>query len=279
MSAVQRVGISMVLFRPTENNLRHLQSLTATLDPDRYRIAVFVNSEVSVLPACITRFDADGRNIGLGAHNVTVAHLISQGCTALVTLDQDTPITAAHIEQLVGHLLTLPPKSVVGPRLIPTSTKCRHVRERSGSALIAKRTLSTSGMTLYASRWVALGGYRADLFIGELDKELCLRNIEDGGRNFEVQTVNVPHEVGQGRVGWGPVSIVKHHPNRYYYYVRNKTKLLREGTYHAHEFAQLVAYIVGILLTLPANASRKAVMHMVAKGIGDGLSKRGGPLC
>ena len=280
------IGISIVLFNPKEENLERLINLVSTLDQGKYSISFFSNDKKNYTFSNSNFFSGGGINLGLGVHNINVDYLINAGCDVILTLDQDTILTENTITTMHSILLKMPDNYIVGPCMIGVNGELLSnqyyenflLNDPSEIDLVEVPFLITSGMMLKSKRWIELGGYYSELFIGDLDVEFCTRNRKSGGKNIKINTIKVQHNVGKGRIGYFFLNIVKHEPTRYYYYIRNKIKLILEKRYSLNEIIPTFLYLIAIFLTLPKNSNRFAVLRFSLKGVVHGWRKLGGEL-
>jgi rhamnosyltransferase len=280
------IGISVVLYNPNSENLKRWSSLVLTLDDSKYSISFFANDQKNYTFSNSKIFSGGGKNLGLGVHNINVDYLIGVGCNAILTLDQDTILTENTISMMYSTLLKMPENYIVGPCMIGLNGEVLsnqyyenfYIKNPTENDLIEVPFLITSGMMVKSKRWIELGGYYSELFIGDLDVEFCIRNRKRGGKNIKINAIQVQHDVGKGRIGYFFLNIVKHEPTRYYYYLRNKLKLIREKRYSLNEIIPTFLYLLAIFLTLPKNSNRSAVLRYSLKGVVDGWRKLGGEL-
>lgn len=280
------IGISIVLYKTSKDALNQLSTFIKSLDQNLFRCVFFSNDSLDYIFPGIVILSENGLNFGLGAHNINIKYLATLGCDQVLTLDQDSTLDSKSILSMSALLHSFSGDIILGPTMIDyTGSPLRNqyydffVRD---SINVENATevnfVITSGMMLSINLWLKLGGYDQRLFIGDLDVDFCARNRMLGGKVFVIKNIFMKQNIGNGRIGYSWLSIVQHEPSRYYYYLRNKIMLVKEGRYPLIDILPVILYFFAILLTLPKNKSRFQIVRHAFKGIFDGLRSVAGPI-
>src|ERR1700685_2963889 len=221
--------------------------------------------------------------------NVGVAAALNQGCRLafeqgfkwIASFDQDSAPAAdlvsfvalecqsQHDRERIG-LIGVNFRRPDGTTLLPV-----------GFGLAGARAVITSGSLLNLTAWQAVGPFREDFFIDEVDHEYALRLRRHGWLVKVTRRVLMEHAPGSPRAhklwGWRPS--VSHHPAiRRYYMVRNRVLLAREHLlfdpgFVCGQLGRSVRETASVLLFEPEKAAK---LRAMAHGWADGLRGRAG---
>jgi rhamnosyltransferase len=172
-------------------------------------------------------FIRNGKNLG-------IATALNRGATAarnagfkwLLTMDQDSTITQGMVDALADCAesqserlaLVSPVHEQVGGRPRPIEPGCRETR-----------TAMTSGNLVNLDILVRVGGYMDELFIDQVDNEICLRLWRKGYKVLEAGSARLQHRVGNVKAHRFPYPAFtsNHSPLRRYYIMRNRLLVAR----------------------------------------------------
>ena len=199
---------------------------------DTEMLMLWDNSERMVveLSSISTRFPQiiihqDGRNNGLSsAYNWAIQQAMENGCTHLMTMDQDSTFEYfKEYRQLVESFND----SSVGIFTCPIN----HDIQESG---YRDTTVCQSGSIYTMEMLHQVGGFREDLFIGMVDAEMSLRALEKGYKIYSVAKCNLIQQIGSGRkvkIFGHSVEVSDYGPLRHFYDSRNRILLWYEFPY------------------------------------------------
>lgn len=182
------------------------------------------------------------------ASNSGIASAINHGirtllnderCHAILTLDQDTVISADGITELLRTLVRAEHTSLdvagVAPAFIGDSALPSSGRANGFKIL---RDPIQSGLLVRPGTYVRTGLFREDFFIDAVDTEFSLRCSRMGMVFVAAESVSLDHNLGEAhpvrlfgrhvRILGRPRSFAKHTPLRTYYMVRNAAVLRKE---------------------------------------------------
>jgi rhamnosyltransferase len=221
--------------------------------------------------------------------NKGVAAALNQGldqallwkCGWLLTLDQDTRC----LPGMVSSLLAIDAGASTRPVVIgsnyfdPRNNATKVPPGMDGC--IDQKTVITSGTLVNVSFARAIGGFRKDYFIDQIDHEFCLRARSRGGRVVISRKPLMEHSVGEPGGVWLPLigRLPNHTPQRKYYVARNS--LVTIGLYWQSEFDWCLRRIIRLILSMPLMVALESQglekLSAFAAGVADALTRRMGP--
>jgi rhamnosyltransferase len=221
-------------------------------------------------------------NRGLAAAlNQGLRHALDMRCKWLLTLDQDTTCSADMVTNLTQVYDACQPKpAVVGSNYFDSRIGRLALQTCSESDYIERKTVITSGSLIDAELAHAIGGFRADYFIDQVDHEFCLRARMHGYRIVISSKPAMAHSVGNPGGAQVPFlgTLPNHSPLRKYYIARNTVVTVAKYWRQEPEWClrRLVRLISGLFLMATLEKHRIAKVRAFAAGITDGLHKRMG---
>ncbi len=224
------------------------------------------------------------RNEGLGyALNQGMKRAIELGFQWVLTLDQDTEVDGDMVEKLVeiarldGALGTL---ALVASNARSFQSGRLYLRSKDTNKLFHEvKTPMTSGSLHSTAVYEAIGGFRAEFFIGSIDLEYCLRARAHGFRILCSERALMTHAAGAteerhflGRT----VLIALQSPARWYLDFRNLAWTIRH--YWRREPSWCTTTLWALLkrwILLAVYETERAIKaKAIASGIRDGFSLR-----
>jgi rhamnosyltransferase len=224
-------------------------------------------------------------NLGLGtALNQGLEYALRQGFEWILTLDQDTTCQRDMVQTLIQAYAACHPRpAVIGTNYFdPVNNNRTKVPVISTEAFLERKTVITSGCLVDAAFARAIGGFREDYFIDQLDHEFCLRARFHGGLVVISRKPGMAHNVGGpdgSRVPIIGLVLPEHPPLRKYYIARNTVVLVSD--YFNREPAWCLLRIMRLLLgavsmtLLEKDGLRK--LQAFTLGVADGVRRRMGP--
>jgi rhamnosyltransferase len=223
------------------------------------------------------------RNTGIAAAlNQGLDHALQIGCKWLLTLDQDTrcyPDMVATLLQV--HEACEPKAAVIGGNYFDSQNRMLMVPPGGESACLEQKTVITSGSLVDAGVARAVGGFREDYFIDQVDHEFCLRMRAHGYRVVISRKPVMDHSVGgSGGVRLPLLGILPNHPPLRKYYIARNT-VVTVAKYWRQEphwcLRRSMRLLLGLLLMSTLEKQRLAKVRAFAAGVIDGLNNRMGP--
>lgn len=279
----------VITYHPGDNVSCQIEALIDQVD----RILIVDNgsspSAVAMLSLLETKYRTQVTLI-LNEKNVGVAMALNQGMRWAqehgydwaITFDQDSCPQNTLINVLCGVYRDIPDNNkiaVLGPNYIDPHVGTV-LRVPSTTRWIEKKTLITSGSLLSLSVYDAIGPFRDDFFIDEVDHEYCLRAYHHGYKIILATEVLMTHAIGakthQATMhipGIRTIRTSNHAPFRRYYMTRNRlivirTYFLRDPIWALVEFLRLWASIIVVYLFEEQRWSKTKYIFL---GLWDGI--------
>ncbi len=222
-------------------------------------------------------------NAGISvALNQGLEQALKLGCKWILTLDQDTQCCA----DMVGTLLKVskacvPKPAVIGGNYLDPRNKRAKVPVSESGDFLEQKTVITSGSLIDAGLAEAIGGFREDYFIDQVDHEFCLRVRAHGHKVVISRKPVMAHSVGgPGGVRLPFLGVLPNHPPLRKYYIARNT-VVTVADYWRREPEWCLRRLVRLLLGLGEMAlleeHRFSKVRAFAAGVADGLHRRMGP--
>lgn len=166
-----------------------------------------------------------GKNVGLAiAYNQAFTFAAEQGCTHVMTMDQDS--TFENFPKYKEQIAAFNDPSV-GIFTCPINNDIAKIGYR-------ETTVCQSGSVYTMNMLNTIGGFREDFFIGMIDAEMSLRALEKGYKIFQLTGCNLIQHIGSGRtirfLG-KKIAVSDYSPLRHYYDSRNRILMWHEFPY------------------------------------------------
>jgi rhamnosyltransferase len=196
---------------------------------------------VAMLRALASRL---GVRLILNAENLGVATALNQGMSEAarqgfawaLLFDQDTVPFESMVATLGRAFDEYPDKgrlAVIGSNYLEASTgRASFALESDGGASWAERAVAiTSGSLVSVPAFEAVGRFRDEFFIDQVDFDYCLRARAKGFSVIMTRAPLMTHSIGAAEVRrflWRTAIPSNHSPVRWYYMTRNSLVLARE---------------------------------------------------
>jgi len=231
----------------------------------------FTDSRVKVL--------RPGRNSGLaGALNAAVGAL-SPEAEAVLVLDQDSVLPKELVPSLAAHLAD-PGIGVIAPTPVDAVSGVAYGRfTPSGSTLVDRDAVITSGMLVRRSVLDASGSFRDEFFVDWVDNDFCLRLRRNGVRIVQDTAILLPHSIGdrrEHRVGPVKIRVLRYSPWRHYWITRNGLVLIRENLRRNPGWSLQALLYIGrqALTTAVFEPSRGENLKAILSGVRDAVTNK-----
>ncbi|BAN36201.1 putative glycosyltransferase [Sulfuricella denitrificans skB26] len=223
------------------------------------------------------------RNAGVAAAlNQGLEHALQIGCKWLLTLDQDTWCYPDMVTSLLQvHEACKPKAAVIGGNYFDAQNHQLKVPADGETECLEQKTVITSGSLVDVGVARAVGGFREDYFIDQVDHEFCLRVRAHGYRVVISRKPVMEHSVGRPGGAWLPLLgiLPNHPPLRKYYIARNTVVTVVEYWRREPDWClrRSVRLLLGLLLMSTLEKQRLAKVRAFAAGFMDGVRRRMGP--
>ena len=295
------IGAVIVLYHP---DLTLLERLLTSLAGQVDRVVAVDNTPGSsaaiptfleTLPYPISYLPL-GDNKGIGeAQNIGIRANISQGCSHVLLLDQDSALPRGIVDKLTAaerELLKAGKKvAAVGPQYIDEktgipsfavhfcNTTVRKIPLDSLSSVpVETDILIASGSIISSAALYAIGMMRDDLFIDFVDTEWALRARSKDYQCYCVPNAIMRHNIGNAAIKVFGKNVYLHSDLRRYYRLRNAVYLLRLSSMGWQWRSYILRWIPYYLFLNLFTAERKlSNAHLLLNALWHGLLGKLGP--
>ena len=173
----------------------------------------------------------NNKNLGIAkALNFACEKAINDGFEWILTMDQDSSFDSDGIKKYFETFDNMENKNIgiFSPRhILKNDTK----EFDESSDFLEVDHVMTSGNLLNLSVWEKIGKFDENLFIDEVDSEICFRIIESGYKVIQLNKIRMFHELGnleKRNFFTRKISVLNHNHIRKYYIMRNKFYMLKK---------------------------------------------------
>jgi len=238
-----------------------------------------------------------GENMGIAeAQNIGIRRSMSEGCSHVLLLDQDSAPCTDMVKRLLdveGALLSRGERiAAMSPQVIDGRTGSRPCactyrwlrawlvfRDVNSSEPVQTENFIASGSLIRNSVLQLLGMMRSDLFIEHVDTEFASRVLDAGYRSYCVPNALMLHSFGDASAKLFGKDIYLYSGVRYYYKLRNEVYLARLKTMSRQWRAYILPRIpYHFVLYSLLSKDRVATSRLLLRAMWDGIRGRLGPL-
>jgi rhamnosyltransferase len=222
-------------------------------------------------------------NAGISvALNQGLKHALNRGYRWILTLDQDTQCCPDMVDTLLKvSEVCKPMPAVIGGNYFDPQKGRQAVQVREAEDFLEQKTVITSGSLIDAGLAAAIGGFREDYFIDQVDHEFCLRARAHGHKVVISRKPTMTHSVGRpGGVQLPFLGVLPNHPPlRKYYIARNTVVTVAQYWRQEPEWClrRLARLLLGLAFMALLEEHRLSKVRAFARGVVDGLCRRMGP--
>jgi rhamnosyltransferase len=284
-----RVGAVVVLFHPDKDLKNRLESYchgmqrVYALDNSPLPLATY---EIASLPVGV-EYRWNQGNLGLAAAlNLGIQYLKSDGCSWVLTMDQDSRFVENGIQGLLKiaegssiHTALVVPRIILSEEKLHTQDLRSAPKKNKGGGIESITVAMTSGSLYRMDAIEKAGGFDESLFLDYVDYDMCLKIRRLGLKGIRANSVELLHRLGalqtQTILKW-QFRPTHHNPIRRYYITRNRLELM--WRYPSFATIELWAFCKDVVkVTLFENQRGKKWM-MMFKGAFDFARRRFGKL-
>ena len=171
------------------------------------------------------------KNLGIAkALNLACEKAISDGFKWILTMDQDSSFSSNDINEYFKSFDNIEKKNIgiFSPKHI---LKNDINKIRDDKKFLEIDHVMTSGNLLNLFAWEKIGKFEENLFIDEVDSEICFRMIENDYKVIQMNRIKMFHELGsleKRNFFIKKISVLNHNYIRKYYIMRNKFYMFKK---------------------------------------------------
>lgn len=236
---------------------------------------------------CILRWDNTPRNVGIGAAlNEGIRFARAQGCTHLMTMDQDSFFLPGEMARYRARVEQTEAEHRGAPAIYSTNyyLRSQHTTLYPVTPTVERVSSAMTSASIYPLElFERLGLFREDLFVWGIDCEFCWRAARQGIPTLCFRDVLLQHEFGyqkrKHRLLGREVFPNEYPPARTYYNVRNGIVLHRSYPDYLNLKAHLRYHLwKRIVFVLLYERQKAAKLKALWRGYQDGRKGRTGPM-
>ena len=229
----------MVTHQPPEDVSQALASILP-----HFRQCLIIDNTPGGVPWCATvpqgpiSIHRSGKNHGMGwALNKGMALAMQLGFAWVMLFDQDSALLQNPLPVFAEILADSPRADPMGPlgcnyvQSVNGSDFLEFPRQHAGETYREVSSVITSGCLLSRQAYTAIGPFREDLFIDQIDHEYCFRARSRGHRVLLCLTPLLRHAIGTPqarRLPWKTLRLSNHPAWRKYAFNRNLVVIARQ---------------------------------------------------
>ncbi|WOE69453.1 glycosyltransferase [Hydrogenimonas thermophila] len=271
-----------VLFYPTDNVIENIKSYIGTLgclyvidnsdEPNLDLLDYFDNDKVKYLHK--------GENLGISkALNLALKQAESDGYNWLLTMDQDTFFPDSSFKKYVECFSFISEKNKNIVLYSPLHNRLQIKNKNSSDCKYSLNEIFMTSANLVNVNLInKLGGFNDDLFIDEVDHELCLRVMKNGYNTLLFNSIYVNHTLGVEKKIKNRYIVRLYPASRIYYMVRNFLYIKKryKKTFKKFIFKREVFYIKFIFKNLIFSKEKLMIISMLFKAFWDAYNNKYG---
>lgn len=215
----------VILYNPDEKVINNILSYIDYVEK-LYLIdnSDIVNKNIINKLKCIKKvqYIYNGENLGISISLNKILRFINKKYKYLLTMDQDSYFKEIYIDKYVKQIKFLEKNNIISLSL---NLKITNIKENNDVTWKYVNYCMTSGNIINVSKFLEIGGFDEDLFIDEVDHEICYRLNKLGYKIVMFKTgIYMEHSLGQRKKIIG-FYYREHNYQRVYYIIRNKLKI------------------------------------------------------
>lgn len=221
----------------------------------------------------------NNKNLGIAkALNLACEKAINDGFEWILTMDQDSSFDSDGIKKYFETFDNMEKENIgiFSPRhILKNDTK----EFDESSDFLEVDHVMTSGNLLNLKIWEEIGRFDENLFIDEVDSEICFRIIENGYKVIQLNKIRMFHELGnleKKNFFTRKISVLNHNHIRKYYIMRNKFYMLKKYKKYRSRYIYYIFNDFFKVIFYEKDKLRK--LKYMFKGIADFMKRKMGEL-
>lgn len=215
---------ALILYNPSPDLMQNIESYIQQVD----KLFVVDNSDRehhycdTLLRLKKISYTDNQGNLGIAkALNIAAQKALDEGFDLLLTMDQDSSISADLVEKGRNEFLKDSSIGIIAPYMVHSQNPIYPTNDN----LIPITAAMTSGSLINLTLLKKIGWFLEKLFIDYVDNELCLRMKSSGYKVMQLNSVYVFHNLGNvvpRKLIFKKLHPTNHSPLRWYYRTRNR---------------------------------------------------------
>ena len=277
----KRIPATVIWYNPDNENIKNIRTYIDYVE----KLYIIDNSKENnkKLADSLNNLKAEyiynDKNLGIAkALNLACEKAASEDFEWILTMDQDSSFDSDSINDYFRAFekMTKNNVGIISPRHILKNDidKFSDVKE---SAEVDH--VMTSGNLLNLKIWEEIGRFDENLFIDEVDSEICFRIIENGYKVIQLNKIRMFHELGnleKKNFFTRKISVLNHNHIRKYYIMRNKFYMLKK--YKKYRLRYIYYILNDFFKVIFYEKDKLRKLKYMFKGIADFMKNKMGEL-
>lgn len=212
--------------------------------------------------SCTIEYISNSYNLGIAkALNIGCKNAIKQGYNWILTMDQDSEFEQMMIEKYKNNVEYMIKKDNSIAIFAPITCKTKSQYSRYMNSVI------TSGNILNLNAYKIVDGFDDDLFIDEVDHDLCFKLIKKGYRIYQFNDIILKHKLGDSKkvkILNKYFTVMNHNYIRKYYIVRNRCVINKKYPQYTKHYA--TSNIVDLIKVILGEEDKLRKIKYMLKG-------------
>ena len=228
-----KIPATVIWYNPDDENIKNIRTYIDYVE----KLYIIDNSKennkklADSLNNLKTEYIYNDKNLGIAkALNLACEKAANDNFEWILTIDQDSSFDSDSIKDYFRAFKKMTKNNVgiISPRHILKNDIDKFSDDKES---IEIDHVMTSGNLLNLKIWEELGKFNENLFIDEVDSEICFRIIESGYKVIQLNKIRMFHELGnleKRNFFTRKISVLNHNHIRKYYIMRNKFYMLKK---------------------------------------------------
>ena len=228
-----KIPATVIWYNPDDENIKNIRTYIDYVE----KLYIIDNSKennkklADSLNNLKTEYIYNDKNLGIAkALNLACEKAANDNFEWLLTMDQDSSFDSNSIKSYFRTFekMTKNNVGIISPRHILKNDIDKFSDDKES---IEIDHVMTSGNLLNLKIWEEIGKFDENLFIDEVDSEICFRIIESGYKVIQLNKIRMFHELGnleKRNFFTRKISVLNHNHIRKYYIMRNKFYMLKK---------------------------------------------------
>ena len=229
----KRISATVIWYNPDDENIKNIRTYIDYVE----KLYIIDNSKennkklADSLNNLKAEYICNNKNLGIAkALNLACEKAANDNFEWLLTMDQDSSFDSNSIKSYFRTFekMTKNNVGIISPRHI---LKNDIDKSSNDNESVEIDHVMTSGNLLNLKIWEEIGKFDENLFIDEVDSEICFRIIESGYKVIQLNKIRMFHELGnleKRNFFTRKISVLNHNHIRKYYIMRNKFYMLKK---------------------------------------------------
>lgn len=228
-----KIPATVIWYNPDDENIKNIRTYIDYVE----KLYIIDNSKennkklADSLNNLKTEYIYNDKNLGIAkALNLACEKAVNDNFEWILTIDQDSSFDSDSIKAYFRAFekMTKNNVGIISPRHILKNDTDKSSDDKESVEI---DHVMTSGNLLNLKIWEEIGKFDENLFIDEVDSEICFRIIESGYKVIQLNKIRMFHELGnleKRNFFTRKISVLNHNHIRKYYIMRNKFYMLKK---------------------------------------------------